>query len=172
LSEPEVQFSEQLDHLMYALCHCESMTRTVWYGLNPISGMLETQRAKTAVGVGRPQSIEVLPTSVAALQLLLERPRILHLNNENNDTHTYLFSDDGPQLLTPSCLAASVFCGQTVVGVLYADATGAEISAADVEKFRAIAQMASRIVSLSACRASSKQTNAPEFELEEQQHAA
>lgn len=150
LDEPGFGFGEMLDHLMHALSQSGALRRVQWLALE--DGRLGGRRRKLAVGASAMPAWRLRVDDAPLLQVLLERPRSVQIYPAVHESLRALLSDARELPFAEHYLCASVFCGSTPLGVLYADGAGAALGAAEAARFKAMAQLATKLSTLLALR--------------------
>lgn len=152
LSESEMGLVELVDHLMHAICNCGTLRRAHWYSLDGSRQFLQSRRRKTALKASVLESGDLSIAGLPMLQVLLERPRSIQVYPEIREQLSALLPQEVEDPFAEHYLCASVFCGTVPLGVLYADANGQQIGASEAAKFKAVAQLATKMASLLALR--------------------
>ena len=152
LIESEMGLVELVDHLMHAICNCGTLRRAHWYSLDGSRQFLQSRRRKTALRASRLGVADLPIAELPIMQVLLEKPRSIQVYPEIRERLSALFPQSVEDYFEQHYLCASVFCGSVPLGVLYADANGQQIGASEAAKFKALAQLASKMATLLALR--------------------
>lgn len=153
--------SELMDHVMHAICNCGSLRRTQWYHLDENRQLLQSRRRKIAAQANTLEASDLPIAEMPMIQVLLERPRSIQVYPDIRERLQLLLPQDLVDPFEEHFLCASVFCGSIPLGVVYADADGETIGAAEAAKFKAVVQLATKVATLLALR-SHRSAHAPD----------
>ena len=152
LSLSNIGVSELMDHVMHAICNCGSLRRSQWYHLDENRQLLQSRRRKIAAQANPLEASDLFIAEIPMLQVLLERPRSIQVYPDIRERLQVLLPQDQVDPFEDHFLCASVFCGSIPLGVVYADADGETIGAAEAAKFKAVVQLATKVATLLALR--------------------
>ncbi|MGB0865651.1 MAG: hypothetical protein ACPGSC_04040 [Granulosicoccaceae bacterium] len=152
LGQGDFAVTELIDHLLFAICNCGSLRRAQWLHLDSERQALQSRRRKLAPQASKLAAWDLSISDLPMLQVLLERPRSIQVYPEIREQLVKLLPHDAKGSFAEHYLCASVFCGSVPLGVVYADADGETLGAAEAAKFKAVVQLASKMVTLLALR--------------------
>ncbi len=152
IAQSDATLSEVISHIMHAICNCGSLRRASWYFLDESHQLLQNRRRKTAINANELSNDDLKIEEMPLMQLLIERPRLLHVYPEMRQKIQEILPQQNSELFAENYLCASIFCGSTPVGVLYADADEKTIGAVETARFKAVVSLASKTLTLLAMR--------------------